>query len=78
MREEIIRLIEQQLDIDYLDVQLDGNHGTLLVVSEQFAGLSSVKRQQKVYACLGDKIASGELHAVNIRALTPDQWDGVE
>jgi len=30
-----------------------------------------VKRQQLVYASLGDLISSGAIHAVNIRTMTP-------
>ena len=37
-------------------------HFKAVVVSEQFAGLNSVKRHQKVYATLGDLM--GEFHAV--------------
>ncbi len=48
----------------------DGYHIELTVVSEAFAGLSRVKRQQLVYGVLADAIRSGALHAVNIRALT--------
>ena len=53
---------------------MSGNHCTVVVVSDDFEGLNQVKRQQKVYQCLNEKIASGEIHAVNIRALTPEQW----
>ena len=38
-------------------------HFKAVVVSEQFAGLNSVKRHQKVYATLGDLM--GEFHALD-------------
>jgi acid stress-induced BolA-like protein IbaG/YrbA len=34
-----------------------------------------VKRQQTVYGALRDAIASGSIHAVNIQAFTPDEWE---
>lgn len=74
MQQEIHNLIAAQVDATHIDVQLSGNHCTVVVVSEQFEGLSPVKKQQKIYQCLNDKIASGEIHAVNIRAYTPAQW----
>jgi acid stress-induced BolA-like protein IbaG/YrbA len=36
--------------------------------------LSLVKKQQKVYATLGDKITSGEVHALTIKTYTSDEW----
>ena len=54
-----------------IDVQLDGSHCQVTVVSDVFEGLRPVARQQRVYAPLGDFIRSGVLHAVNIVATTP-------
>lgn len=48
----------------------DGYHVEVSVVSDAFAGLRAVQRQQRVYAALGEVIRSGALHAVNIRAQT--------
>ncbi len=73
MKEQIESLIQAQLEPQSLEVQIDGNHGTLRVVSSQFEGLNKVKRQQLVYACINDLIASGTLHAVNIQAISPSE-----
>ena len=69
MKQDIENRLTSELNPTSLDVSLDGNHCSITVVSEQFDGLSRVKRQQLVYACLNDKIASGEIHAVNITAI---------
>lgn len=74
MQEEIANLIREQIPVEHLDIEMAGNHCTIVVVSNEFEGLSPVKKQQRVYQCLNEKIASGEIHAVNIRALTPAQW----
>lgn len=74
MREKIIQSLNDNIESTHLEVDMQGNHCTLVIVSGVFEGLSPVKRQQAVYACLQDLIASGELHAVNISALTPSQW----
>ena len=50
------------------------NHFDVLVVGEVFAGLRPVKRQQLVYAVLGEYIADGSIHAVQIQAFTPAEW----
>lgn len=49
----------------------EGNRYELKVVADEFAGLGRVKRQQAVYAAIGDLIRSGTIHAVTIQALTP-------
>jgi acid stress-induced BolA-like protein IbaG/YrbA len=36
--------------------------------------MSAVKRHQTVYATLQAQIASGELHALTIKAYTPKEW----
>ncbi|MFT6791628.1 MAG: acid stress-induced BolA-like protein IbaG/YrbA [Cellvibrionaceae bacterium] len=52
-------------------VDFEGSHLHLQVISDTFTGLSPVKRQQKIYAVLNEKIASGEIHAVNMVLSTP-------
>lgn len=56
-------------------VDLMGGHYTVTVISEAFAGVRPVARQQRVYAPLADVIAAGTIHAVNIRAMTPAEAD---
>lgn len=52
----------------------EGNKFDLRIVDASFDGKRLVARQQAVYAVLNDYIASGVIHAVNIQALTPDEW----
>jgi acid stress-induced BolA-like protein IbaG/YrbA len=58
----------------HIEAEAEGSHLSLVVVSDIFSGLSRLKKQQKVLAVLNEKISSGEVHAVNVKALTPDQW----
>ena len=58
----------------HIDAESEGSHLSVLIVSDVFAGLSPVKKQQKVLAVLNEKIASGEVHAVHMKTLTPEQW----
>jgi acid stress-induced BolA-like protein IbaG/YrbA len=44
------------------------------VVSPVFESLSTVKRQQLVYLHLQEQIASGAIHAVTMKTLTPQQF----
>jgi acid stress-induced BolA-like protein IbaG/YrbA len=52
----------------------DGRHFDILVIGDMFKGLSPVKKQQLVYAALQAEIADGSIHAVNMKTLTPEEW----
>ncbi len=68
---EVEQKIQQALPGSKVTAQLEGNHCSVWVVWEGFEGLRAVARQQQVYAPLADVIASGVIHAVNIKAQTP-------
>lgn len=53
----------------------DGRHFSATVVSEQFAGLTPVKRQQLVYATIGELVTRDAIHAISLRTYTPAEWD---
>lgn len=72
--EEIKRLLLSAIEATDVNVQVDGSHVNLVVVSKAFEGLNPVKKQQLVYAALQDSIASGAIHAVNMKTYTPEQW----
>ena len=72
--EQIKQLILAGMSCAYLSLDGDGQHFEAIVVSDEFAGLSRVKRQQRVYQTLKDKLASGELHAISFKTLTPEEW----
>lgn len=69
--DRIKQLIEQGMTAE--SVEVSGGEGKYVaeVVSEEFAGLSLIKRHKRVYACVNDEIASGALHALTIVAKTP-------
>lgn len=50
----------------------DGVHFEATVVSDQFAGQTTIKRHRMVYGTLGEKMG-GEIHALSLRTLTPDE-----
>ena len=71
--EQVRRLIADGLSCEELQVQGDGEHFEALVVSSLFAGKSRVQRQQLVNAVLRSYFDSGELHALSMKTLTPDE-----
>ncbi|NVJ66009.1 MAG: BolA family transcriptional regulator [Gammaproteobacteria bacterium] len=78
MIETIEQLIKAEIDCQHLKVEGDGSHFSVVLVSEAFAGLRSVKRQQMVYATVNEHIASGAIHALTIKAYTDEEWQKVK
>ncbi|QEW07470.1 BolA family protein [Nitrincola iocasae] len=72
--EDVKQVIESQLAASQVMTAGEGCNFEITVISEQFTGLSPVKKQQLVYACLNKQIASGDIHAVTIKTYTPEQW----
>ena len=73
--DQIKQQIEQGIDSAEVLVRLEGSKCLLAVAAPAFEGLRSIKKQQMIYACLNDLIASGELHAVTMYTYTPSEWD---
>ena len=71
---EITRLIEAGFEDAVVKVATDDNtHFEALVVAAEFEGKRPIARHQLVYRCLG-KLVGNEIHALSIKALTPDEW----
>jgi acid stress-induced BolA-like protein IbaG/YrbA len=71
---EITRLIEAGFEDAVVKVASDDNtHFEALVVAAEFEGKRPIARHQLVYRCLG-KLVGNEIHALSIKALTPDEW----
>lgn len=62
----------QVLDESHMHSRGLQTHYKAVVVSEQFEGLNSVKRHQKVYATLGELM--GQFHALALHTYTPEEW----
>lgn len=71
--ESIKRTIEAGFACDHVEVVGDGQHFEALIVSGAFEGLDKVRRHQRVYAALGDRMRE-EVHALSMTTLTPTEW----
>lgn len=65
---QIVSTVVQDAQIQ---VEGEGCSFSVTVVSDQFEGQSLLNRQRTVMAAFSDLIASGELHALSVKALTP-------
>ena len=71
---EITDLIEAGLPQANVRVVSDDNtHFEALIVSDAFEGKRAIARHQLIYQCLGT-LMGNEIHAMSIRAYTPDEW----
>ncbi|MEC7118883.1 MAG: BolA family iron metabolism protein IbaG [Pseudomonadota bacterium] len=75
MNSEIITgLLQSAFPDADIAVSGEGSKYELRIVDARFDGMRPVARQQAVYAPLNEHISSGAIHAVSIRAMTPEEW----
>ena len=72
--QELQALIAAGLNCTHLQVDGDGRHWNAVVVSEAFEGLRPIARHQKVYATLGARMHTDEVHALSMKTYTPAEW----
>lgn len=72
--QQIEAMLKEILALSEVFVSGDGSHFQIIAVSDQFADMSRLKKQQFVYAPLNSLIAEGSMHAVSIKTFTESQW----
>ena len=72
--EELQSIIAAGLPCDHIDVTGDGRHWYATIVSSTFEGLRSIQRHQRVYATLGARLQTDEVHALSMKTHTPAEW----
>ena len=72
--EELQSIIAGGLPCEHLEVSGDGRHWSAVIVSTAFEGKRAIARHQQVYATLGQRIQSDEVHALSMKTYTPAEW----
>ena len=70
---DVQRFIALGMACEHLEVEGDGRHFFATIVSAEFQGESRVKRHQRVYRALGDRMRE-QIHALSMKTLTPAEW----
>ncbi len=70
--QEVRDFIAAGLPCTHLEVNGDGRHFFATIVSAEFDGLSRVRRHQRVYAALGERMKE-QIHALSMKTLTPTE-----
>lgn len=76
--EQLHAIIAQGLVCDHLEVDGDGRHWSAVIVSPAFDGKRLIQRHQTVYATLGEKIRTDEVHALSMKTHTPAEWAALQ
>lgn len=71
---EVTQFVQQGMDDAEVIIDGEGCDLSITVISPQFVDLSLVKKQQLVLATLKEPLTSGKLHAVSVKAYTPEEW----
>jgi acid stress-induced BolA-like protein IbaG/YrbA len=71
---QLKQLIAAALPCEHLEVEGDGRHWYATLVSSAFDGLTRIKRHQMVYASLGQRMHTDEVHALSMKTYTPTEW----
>ena len=71
--DEVRSFIAAGLPCTHLEVEGDGRHFYATIVSTEFEGLPRVRRHQRVYAALGERMKE-QIHALSMKTLTPTEF----
>ena len=72
--DQLQQLITAGLPCEHLEVEGDGRHWFATIVSPEFEGKRPIARHQRVYATLGERLKSDEVHALSMKTFTPAEW----
>ena len=72
--DQLKALIAAGMACEHLEVEGDGRHWYATIVSAEFEGKRPIARHQRVYATLGERLKTDEVHALSMKTLTPAEW----
>jgi acid stress-induced BolA-like protein IbaG/YrbA len=72
--EELQALIVGDLPCEHIELSGDGRHWYATIVSIEFEGKRLIQRHQRVYAALGGRMQTDEVHALSMKTFTPAEW----
>ncbi len=72
--QELQHIIATGLVCEHITLEGDGRHWYATIVSAEFEGKRAIQRHQRVYATLGTKMKTDEVHALSMKTFTPAEW----
>jgi acid stress-induced BolA-like protein IbaG/YrbA len=72
--DELQSIIAAGLTCEHIELTGDGRHWYATIVSGEFEGKRLIQRHQRVYATLGARMHTDEVHALSMKTYTPSEW----
>jgi acid stress-induced BolA-like protein IbaG/YrbA len=72
--DELQHIISTGLACEHITLEGDGRHWYATIVSPTFEGQRTLQRQRAVYATLGNRMQTDEVHALSMKTFTPAEW----
>lgn len=72
--DQLRSIILSGLDCQHCVLEGDGRHWYATIVSSEFEGQRALQRHKLVYATLGEKMHTDEVHALSMKTFTPSEW----
>ncbi len=72
--DQLKQLIADGLACEHIELEGDGRHWFATIVSPEFEGKRPIARHQRVYATLGERMKTDEVHALSMKTFTPAEW----
>jgi acid stress-induced BolA-like protein IbaG/YrbA len=72
--DDLQNIISAGLACEHIQVSGDGRHWEALIVSPEFEGKRLIQRHQRVFATLGARMHTDEVHALSMKTFTPAEW----
>ncbi len=72
--DQLKAIISAGLPCEHLELEGDGRHWYATIVSASFEGQRLVQRQRLVYATLGNRMQTDEVHALSMKTFSPAEW----
>ena len=72
--DQLKQLIADGMPCEFIELEGDGRHWFATIVSTEFEGKRPIARHQRVYATLGERMKTDEVHALSMKTFTPAEW----
>ena len=72
--DDVKALILREVPDAEIHVQGEGCNFSVDIISESFSSVTKLNRQKKVLSSIKEQLATGEIHAMSVKAFTPEEW----
>lgn len=75
--QERLQQIAPDTTVEITDLTGTQNHYEAFIVSKAFVGKSTLEKHRIVYDFLNDELKSGEVHALKLKTLSPEEYEKI-